>query len=140
MKTFLTICSGILIVYAVGSFAQHSTTRDQDKSNQGTVDADRDRAGHTGEAGRGAVGKGYGRSDLFGALTHRNWDLDSDGRISKNEYQEVFKRLDADGDGCLSPQEFRQVGSLATKPNRSSNSSRSVQSDRHKTSDTIGTP
>jgi EF hand len=139
MKTCSIIYSGILIAsFAVSGLGQRPTTRDQDK-NKGTVDADRDRAGKTGQIGDGDRGGGnasYVGSNLFGAFGYRQLDLDKDGRISKNEYEQAFNRMDTDRDGYLSSQEFRQAGSRSMKSGGDSSTNRGPSSDRPRKSDT----
>jgi hypothetical protein len=141
MKTCSIIYSGILIAsFAVSGLGQQPTTRDQDKNkSEGTVDADRDRAGKTGQIGDGNRGEGntsYVGSNLFGAFEYRQLDLDKDGRISRNEYLQAFNQIDKDRDGYLSSQEFRQAGSRSIKSGSDSSSNRGPSSDRPRKSDT----
>jgi hypothetical protein len=138
MKTSFTVCSGILMVaFAVMGFSQQTTTLDQGKDkSEGTVDADRDRAGKTGHIGdgdRGGPGKtGYVGSNTVGGFELRQWDLDKDGRISKTEFERAFNRIDTNHDGYLSSQEFQQAASGNTK---STGNSSSRSSDRERKSD-----
>jgi EF hand len=133
MKTSSTIYSGILIAsFAVSGLGQQPTR------DQGTVDADRDRAGKTGHIGdgdRGGSGKTRDVGYLFGAFDHGQLDLDKDGRISKNEYDQAFKRMDTDRDGYLSSQEFRQAGSRSMKSGGDPSSNRAQSSDPRRKSD-----
>ena len=115
MKTSFMVYSGILIVsFAVMGFSQQPTTLDQGKDkSEGTVDADRDRAGKTGHIGDGDRGPGNTRhvgANTLGGFEHRQLDLDKDGRISKNEFEQAFNRIDTNHDGYLSSQEFQQAG------------------------------
>ena len=136
MKAASMIPSGILLVsFAVTGLGQLPTTTEHDKNkSEGTVDADRDRAGKTGHIGdgdRGGVGnRPYGGSDLV-ALENQ-LDLDKDGRVSKKEYDQAFNRMDTNGDGYLSSQEFRQAGSRSAKPDGpSANKGQSPSLDRN---------
>ena len=119
MKTSSIICSGILVAtFAVSGLGQQPTIPDKNKS-EGTVDADKDRAGKTGHIGDGDRGSDktrYVGSERFGAFEHSQLDTDRDGRISKNEFEQAFSRMDTDHDGYLSSQEFRQAGSRSMKP------------------------
>ena len=120
MKTSFMVYSGILIVsFAVMGFSQQPTTLDQGKDkSEGTVDADRDRAGKTGHIGDGDRGPGNTRhvgANTLGGFEHRQLDLDKDGRISKNEFEQAFNRIDTNHDGYLSSQEFQQAASGSTK-------------------------
>ena len=124
MKPFSIIHSVILIAsFAVIGLGQLPTTSQHDKNkSEGTVDADRDRAGKTGHIGDGdRSGAGNRRSDASDLVALENQlDLDKDGRISKREYDQAFNRMDTDRDGYLSSQEFRQAGSRSAKPRASS--------------------
>jgi hypothetical protein len=120
MKTSFVIYSGILMaLFAVMGFSQQPTTLDQGKDkSEGTVDADRDRAGKTGHIGDGDRGPGntrYVGANTLGGFEHRQLDLDKDGRISKNEFEQAFNRIDTNHDGYLSSQEFQQAASGSTK-------------------------
>jgi hypothetical protein len=134
MKRCFTIYWGILITsLGISGLAQQPATRDQDKSKSGgTVEADRDRAGKTGQIGdgdRSAPGKTrYVGYDLFGAFQHLQLDLDQDGRISRNEYEQAFNRLDADHDGYLSAEELRQAELRSMKSGDEASSNRGGRS------------
>ena len=131
MKTLSIIFSGILLAtLVVSGLGQQPTIPDKNKS-EGTVDADKDRAGKTGHIGdgdRGGSDKTRG-SERFGAFEHGQLDIDKDGRISKNEFEQAFSRMDTDHDGYLSSQEFRQAGS------RSMKSGGELSSNTHRKSD-----
>ena len=121
MKTSLVVYLGILMAsFAVMGFTQQPTTLDQGKDkSEGTVDADRDRAGKTGHIGdgdRGGPGKPrYVGSDTVEGFGHRQLDLDKDGHISKNEFEQAFNRIDTNHDGYRSSQEFQQAASGSAK-------------------------
>ena len=115
MRISSTIYSGILIAsFAVSGLTQPPEPSQENKSG-GTVDADRDRAGKTGHIGDGDRGEPrttrYVAFDLLGELRASQFDLDKDRRISKNEFEQAFKRIDTNLDGYLSAEEFRQAGS-----------------------------
>ena len=134
MKTLSIIFSGILIAtFVVSGLGQQPTIPDKNKS-EGTVDADKDRAGKTGHIGdgdrSGSDKTRYVGSERFGAFEHSQLDIDKDGRISKNEFEQAFSRMDTDHDGYLSSQEFRQAES------RSMKSGGDLSSDPHRKSDT----
>ena len=136
MKTSFGVYSGILMVsFAVMGFSQQPTTLDQSKDkSEGTVDADRDRAGKTGHIGdgdRGGPGKTrYVGSNTLGAFEHRQLDLDKDGRISRKEFEQAFNRIDTNHDGYLSSQEFQQAALGSTKSTGNSLSNGGSSSDR----------
>jgi len=140
MKTSSIIYSGILpAIFVVSGLGQQPTIPDKNAS-QGTLDADRDRAGKTGHIGDGDR-SGFNKtryvgSDRFGAFEHSQLDIDKDGRISKNEFEQAFKRMDTDHDGYLSSQEFRQAGSRLMKSGGDSFNDRGQSSDPHRKSDT----
>jgi hypothetical protein len=139
MKTFSIIHSGILTaVFVISGLAQQPTIPDKNKS-EGTVDADKDRAGKTGHIGDGDRGGSdktrYVGSDRFGALEHSQLDIDKDGRISKNEFEQAFRRMDTDHDGYLSSEEFRQAGSRSMKSGGDSFNDRGQSSRPHRKSD-----
>ena len=140
MKIFSIIYSGILtVIFVVSGLAQQPTIPDKNKS-EGTVDADKDRAGKTGHIGDGDRGGSdktrYVGFDRFGALEHNQFDIDKDGRISKNEFEQAFKLMDTDHDGYLSSQEFRQAGSRSMKSGGDSFNDRGQSSDPHRKSNT----
>ena len=115
MKTLSILFSGILFAtLVVIGLGQQPTIPDKNKS-EGTVDADKDRAGKTGHIGdgdrSGSDKTRYVGSERFGAFEHSQLDLDRDGRISKNEFEQAFRRMDTNHDGYLSSQEFGQAGS-----------------------------
>jgi len=128
MKRLFIIFSGILLAtFVVTGLGQQPTIPDKNKS-EGTVDADKDRAGKTGHIGDGDRG-GFDKtrsvgSGRFGAFEHSQLDIDKDGRISKNEFEQAFRRMDMNHDGYLSSQEFRQAES------RSMNSGGNSYNDR----------
>jgi EF hand len=139
MKTLSMIFSGILLAtLVVSGLGQQQTIPDKNKS-EGTVDADKDRAGKTGHIGDGDRGGSdktrYVGSDRFGAFEHSQLDIDKDGRISKNEFEQAFRRMDTDHDGYLSSQEFRQAGSRSMKSGGDSFNDRGQSSDPHRKSD-----
>ena len=128
------IFSGILLAtLVISGLGQQPTIPDKNKS-EGTVDADKDRAGKTGHIGDGDRGGSdktrYVGSERFGAFEHSQLDIDRDGRISKNEFEQLFSRMDTDHDGYLSSQEFRKAGL------RSMQSRGDLSSDPHRKSDT----
>jgi hypothetical protein len=134
MKTLSMIFSGILTaIFIVSGLGQQPTIPDKNKS-EGTVDADKDRAGKTGHIGDGDRGGSdktrYVGSERFGGFEHSQLDIDRDGRISKNEFEQAFSRMDTDHDGYLSSEEFRQAESRSIK------SSGDLSSDPHRKSDT----
>jgi hypothetical protein len=140
MKTLSIICSGILVAtLAVSGLGQQPTIPDKNKS-EGTVDADRDRAGKTGHIGEGDRGGSdktrYVGSNRFGAFEHSQFDIDKDGRISKYEFEQAFRRMDTDHDGYLSSLEFRQAGSRSMKSGGDSFNHRGQSSDPYQKSDT----
>ena len=140
MKTLSIIFSGILLAtLVVSGLGQQPTIPDKNKS-EGTVDADKDRAGKTGHIGdgdrSGSDKTRYVGSDRFGALEHSQWDIDKDGRISKNEFEQAFRRMDTDHDGYLSSQEFRQAGSRSMKSGGDSFNDRGQWSGPYRKSDT----
>ena len=100
-------------------FSQQPTTLDQGKDkSEGTVDADCDRAGKTGHIGDGDRGPGNTRhvgANTLGGFEQSQLDLDKDGRISKNEFEQAFNRIDTNHDGYLSSQESQQAASGSTK-------------------------
>jgi hypothetical protein len=134
MKTLSILFSGILFAtLVVIGLGQQPTIPDKNKS-EGTVDADKDRAGKTGHIGdgdrSGSDKTRYVGSERFGAFEHSQLDLDRDGRISKNEFEQAFKRMDTNHDGYLSSQEFGQ-GSRSIKK-----SGGDLSSDSHRKPDT----
>jgi EF hand len=140
MKTSSIIYSGILTaIFVVSGLAQQPTIPDKNKS-EGTVDADKDRAGKTGHIGDGDRGGSdktrYVGSDRFGAFEHGQLDIDKDGRISKDEFEQAFRRMDTDHDGYLSSEEFRQAGSRSMKSGGDSFNDRGRSSDPHRKADT----
>jgi len=140
MKKSSIICSGILVAtFTVSGLGQQPTIPDKNKS-EGTVDADKDRAGKTGHIGdgdrSGSDKTRYVGSDRFGALEHSQFDTDKDGRISKKEFEQAFRRMDTDHDGYLSSQEFRQAGSRSMKSGGNSFNDRGQSSDARRKSDT----
>jgi hypothetical protein len=139
MKTSSIIYSGILTtIFVVSGLAQQPTIPDTNKSG-GTVDADKDRAGKTGHIGDGDRGGSdktrYVGSDRFGAFEHSQLDIDKDGRISKSEFEQAFRRIDTDHDGYLSSQELRQAGSRSMKSGGDSFNDRGQSSNPHRKSD-----
>ena len=117
MKTLSIIFSGILLAtLVISGLGQQPTIPDKNKS-EGTVDADKDRAGKTGHIGDGDRG-GSDKTRYVGsdrAFEHSQLDIDRDGRISRKEFEQAFRRMDTDHDGYLSSQEFRQAGSRSMK-------------------------
>jgi EF hand len=126
MKSSSIIYSGILIAtFVVSGLGQQPTIPDKNKS-EGTVDADKDRAGKTGHIGDGGRG-GSDKIRYVGserAFEHSQLDIDKDGRISKNEFEQAFRRMDTDHDGYLSSEEFRQAGSRSMKSGGDSSNNR----------------
>jgi hypothetical protein len=94
MTRLSIVSSAILITSFALSGGLGRTMHGQDRTKSpGTVDADRDRAGKTGQIGdadRGGPTKISGGHDGSGAFRLRQFDLNKDGRISKNEYDQAF--------------------------------------------------
>jgi hypothetical protein len=133
MKTLSIIFSGILLAtLVISGLGQQPTIPDKNKS-EGTVDADKDRAGKTGHIGdddrSGSDKTRYVGFDRFGAFEHSQFDIDKDGRISKNEFEQAFSRMDTDHDGYLSSQEFRQAESRSMKSGGNLSSTPHLKSD-----------
>jgi hypothetical protein len=113
-------CSSLLAMLLLGTIFGQQNPREQDKARtpQPQPSTDPGPQGHDPH------------SSLF--FDHKFMDTDKDGRVSKNEYQQAFAKLDGNSDGYISSDEWRGVGPHSTKSSPGSSDTRDSSKDRKK--------